>query len=269
MRYSGIQPHYFPRLHYFARITSADTFVIRDDAQFVRKHKYPDGRTGKSYQAHTPIKFTSGTHLLMVPIKHDGKKSIDRTEVQYRDDWVGEHLKTLEIFYRKSPNFKTIFPEIQAIITQKFKTLGQLNSATILWGLLRLMGFKKVAAHQLSLDFVLDNLEKQNIFRLKSIKKGSESKALKRLKNADPNDKIIALLKEVGATEDYCGGTGAAAYMDRDLFEKHGIKITVQDWKCREYHQLFTKQHDFIPNMSIIDLFMNVSQDEAVSIIKG
>ena len=85
----------------------------------------------------------------------------------------------------------------------------------------------------------------------------------------NPNEKIIALCKEVGATEDYCGGTGATAYMDSELYKKNGIKITVQDWKCREYPQLFTKQQDFIPNLSIIDLLMNVSTEEAVKVIKG
>ena len=60
-----------------------------------------------------------------------------------------------------------------------------------------------------------------------------------------------------------------AAYMDRSLFEQHGIKITVQDWKCKEYPQLYKKQQGFIPNLSIIDLLMNVSVDEAVKIIKG
>ncbi len=269
MRYTGIQPHYFPRLHYFARILSADTFVIRDDVQFVRKHKYPGGKTGKSYQAHTPIKHAGGIHLLMTPIQHNGKKSIDKTEVQYNNGWVETHSKTIEIFYRKSPNFSKIFPEIQVILKNKYRTVADLNIATILWGLLRLIGFEKVNVDQLSFDFVPTKLKKQNIFRLKSIRKASESKSLKRPQNADPNEKIIALIKEAGANEDYCGGTGVAAYMDKDLFEKHGIKITIQDWKCREYSQLYKKQQGFIPNLSIIDLLMNVSTDEAVKIIKG
>lgn len=269
MRYTGIQPHYFPRLHYFARILSTDIFVIRDDVQFVRKHKYPDGKTGKSYQAHTPIKHVQGVHLLMTPIQHNGQKPINKTEVQYGLEWIDNHLKTIEIFYRKSPNFSRIFAEIQVILNKKYKTLAALNTATILWGFLRLIGFKKVSVDELTFDFVLARLEKQNIFRLKSIQKASESKALRELKNANPNEKIIALIKEVGADEDYCGGTGVAAYMDKKLFEQHGIKITVQDWKCREYPQLFTKQQGFIPNLSIIDLFMNAAHQQAISIIKG
>ena len=83
MRYSGIQPQYFPRLHYFARILNADIFVSRDDAQFLRKHKYPDGKTDKSYQAHTPIKTPSGIYLLNVPTKHEGFIPIYKTAISY------------------------------------------------------------------------------------------------------------------------------------------------------------------------------------------
>jgi len=269
MRYTGIQPHYFPRLHYFARILATDTFVIRDDVQFVRKHKYPDGKTGKSYQAHTPIKHASGIHLLIIPIQHDGQKPINKTEVQYSFEWVEDHLKTIENFYRRAPNFSKIFPEIQAILEEKYKTVAELNTATILWGLLKLAGLKKASADMLSIDFVLQKIKKQNMFRLQSIQKASESKSLAKFKNANPNKKIIALIKEVGANEDYCGGTGVAAYMDMKLFEKHGIKITIQDWKCKKYPQLYNKQQGFIPNLSIIDLLMNVSHRQAVSIIKG
>jgi len=268
MRYSGIQPHYFPRLHYFARILAADTFVIRDDVQFVRKHKYPDGKTGKSYQAHTPIKHASGIHLLMVPIQHNGQKPINKTEIQYSSEWIENHLKTIENFYRRAPNFSKIFPEIRAILIKEYKTVAELNTATILWVLLKLVGFKKISGDELFIDFVLQKIKKQNIFRLQSIKKASESKVLQKLQNPTPNEKIITLIKEVGANEDYCGGTGVAAYMDKGLFVQHGIKITLQDWKCREYPQLYTKQQGFIPNLSIIDLLMNVSTNEAIKIIK-
>ena len=269
MRYTGIQPHYFPRLHYFARIVATDTFVIRDDVQFVRKHKYPDGKTGKSYQAHTPIKHALGIHLLMIPIQHNGKKPINKTEIQYSFEWIEDHLKTIENFYRRAPNFSKIFPEIQVILKEKYKTVAELNITTILWGLLKLAGLKKVSVDMLSIDFVLQKIKKQNIFRLQSIKKASESKSLEKFKNANPNEKIIALIKGVGANEDYCGGTGMAAYMDKNLFDKHGIKITVQDWKCKEYPQLYKKQQGFIPNLSIIDLLMNVSTRQAITIIKG
>ena len=202
IRYSGLQPQYFPRLHYFARILDADVFVFRDDAQFVRKHKYPNGSTDKSYQAHTPIKQATGRQFLTVMTKHEGFMPLAKTKISYDQKWADDHLKTL------------IY------------------------------------------DIILP----------KEIKKASESKALKN-NNPSANEKIIALCKEVGAGEDYCGGTGAAAYMDDNLFSKNGINVVVQDWKCEEYLQQFNKKQGFIPDLSILDLLFNVSVDDARKIL--
>ena len=269
MRYSGIQPQYFPRLHYFARILNADIFISRDDAQFIRKHKYPDGKTGKSYQAHTPIKQAFGTQLLMIPTKHDGFKPINETAPAYKLDWQKDHLKTMEIAYGKALYFDSIFPEVASLLKIHYQSIGELSTATILWGILRLLGKTDISREDLSIAYVIDALGKQSYFRLRNIKQASKSKTISENKNLSANEKIVFLCKEYGANEDYCGGTGVAAYVDHTLLEKSGIKITVQDWICKSYPQLFIKQQGFIPNLSIIDLLMNVSPEEAVSIIKG
>lgn len=268
-RYSGIQPQYFPRLHYFARILNTDYFVIRDDVQFVRKHKYPNGKTDKSYQAHTPIKQASSTQFLMVPTMHVGIFPLSKTRISYNENWTENHLKTLQIIYRKAPNFQKLYPEIEELLNTKYKHLAQLNIATVLWGILHFLGKAKVSKDKLSIPFVNNELKKQKAFRLKNIKKASQSKIFASNNKLTANEKIIALCKKLGTNEDYCGGTGVAAYIDKKLFENNGIKITVQNWKCKEYPQLFYKQQGFIPNLSIIDLLMNVSQNEAVKIISG
>lgn len=268
MRYTGIQPQYFPRLHYFARILQADVFVIRDDVQFVRKHKYPDGKIGKSYQAHTPIKHAIGTHFIMVPTKHDGLHPIASTPISYGFNWTENHIKTLQLIYAKSLNFSHLFPEITEILYTHYTYLAQLNVATILWGILHLLGKQQVTKDHLSIPYVVSKLKKQNVFRLHDIQLASQMEASTN-NNVAKTEKIIALCRKVGANEDYCGETAVKAYMNQEIFKKHGIKITVQDWTCREYPQLFTKQQGFIPNLSIIDLLMNVPLDQAVTIIRG
>ena len=54
----------------------------------------------------------------------------------------------------------------------------------------------------------------------------------------------------------------------KDDGRKNGIKITVQDWHCPPYPQQFNKL-GFIPDLSIIDLFMNVSPQNAAKILLG
>lgn len=267
MRYSGIQPQYFPRLHYFARILNSDIFVSRDDCQFLRKHKYPDGSTGKSYQAHTPIKTANGQFLLNVPSEHDGFKSISKTKVSNDSLWREDHLKAVKLSYIKTPYFKTVFPQLEIILNSEFKTIGELNLATIIWAISYLLEKNTDKAEDLNLDRINNFLEHQDKFRLKKIKRSMDMKSvhdLNKFENFTPNEKIITLIKEAGADEDFCGGTGVAAYLDHIQFDKNGIKVTVQNWKCKDYPQLFSKRQSFIPNLSIIDLLMNVSIEEAL-----
>ena len=265
-RYSGIQPQYFPRLHYFARIFNTDIYAIRDDAQFVRKHKYPDGRVDKSYQAHSPVKQSFGRFLLAIPVHHEGFLPLAITKIGQNTDWAENHLKTFKVAYSKAPLFSEIYPELEKILGASYKSLADLNITTTLWGILRILGNKKISLDMLSIDTVIEKLKKEKSIRLKQIKRTSQSKCLK-----DPtlrtNEKIVALCKEYGANEDYCGGTGAQAYVDHSLFEKNGISIKVQDWKCKEYPQLFSKHHGFIANLSILDLLFNVSAPQARSLL--
>lgn len=265
IRYSGIQPQYFPRLHYFARILNADIFAIRDEAQFVRKHKYPDGKNDKSYQAHTPIKQSFGAQLLTIPTQHEGFIPINETKISYDQDWAEEHLKTLRIAYAHALFFKSVYPDIENLLSKRYENLADLNIATILWGILKLLGEKNVTTKMLTIPNVIKKLKSKNK-RLAEIKKGSESNSLKN-KKLQRNEKIVALIKEFGANEDYCGGTAMSAYVDHNIFAENRIEIIVQDWKARAYPQQFEKQQGFLFNLSIIDLLMNVAPNDALSIL--
>ncbi|HSW85807.1 MAG TPA: WbqC family protein [Candidatus Saccharimonadales bacterium] len=248
IRYTGTQPQYFPRLHYFNRILNADVFMLRDDAQYVRKHKYPGGYNGPSYQSHTPIKAANGIQLLQIPTKHDNHSSIAETQLNNNTDWPELHLKTIRLAYGKAPFFTTIYPQLENLLTKKYVSLADLNISTISWALsqLNMQGTKA---------------------RLKNITQGSQSQYIKLNQKASATEKILGLCQEVAATEYYCGGTAVDAYLDRALLEKNGIKVIIQDWACPEYKQRFMKQHGWLPNLSIIDLLMNVDPGAVRSIL--
>jgi len=269
MRYTGIQPQYFPRLHYFARIMATDLFMIRDDCQFVGRHKYPDNTRGPSYQAHSPVKFSQGDYMLTVPVRHEGFTEILNTNINYQEKWTGSHIGILQSSYGKSANFQLLFPQIRSVLKEKHESLSSLNTKTILWGILHLLGEESITPDKLNITYVNEKLVKPHSFRLKQIKLASSLKSYKKFKSMSANEKILAVMEEVGATEDYCGGTAMAAYVDETLFDRRKIKITVQDWKCQKYQQQFDKKVEFIPNLSIIDLLMNVPREEAVKIING
>lgn len=266
IRYTGIQPQYFPRLHYFARALQTDIFVFRDDVQFVRKHKYPDGKTGKSYQAHSPIKQPSGLYFLHVPLKHNGVETIAETKISYENDWIENQLKSIENCYKKALNFTLIFTQIKKLLERNYSSLAELNIATFIWGISYLLRDESIKNPITTIDHLNELVKKSKRVRLKKIKRASQSQALKKNVFSDPNEKILALCKEAGANEDFCGATGVNAYMDESLFEKNGIKIHIQNWECTPYRQQFSKQ-EFIADLSIIDLLMNVSKEKSIQML--
>lgn len=268
MRYTGIQPQYFPRLHYFARFLNADIFMIRDECQFVIKHKYPDNSTGPSFQVHTPIKISTGSFLLNTPVRHSGRQPISEIILSYEQSWIEQHLKTLEFAYKKAPNFSIVFHEIEQILKAKYSNLVELSSVTIYWAVLRLLGEKQVNINALSLEYMNQVLRAQTTFRLKSIQRSSLLNVVSDSDSLTANEKIVAICKAIGASEDYCGGTSISAYLDHKVFEKNNINVVVQNWKCQQYRQMF-QNIGFIGNLSIIDLLMNTNLEESIKIMNG
>lgn len=268
MRYTGIQPQYFPRLHYFARILNADVFVLRDDCQFVRKHKYPDGKIGTSYQAHTPIKQTKGPHLLAVPTTQDTLVSIAKTPISYQNKWAQNHWVTIKYIYKSASFYGALFPQIQTLISQPYTYLGELSTRSLLWAILILLGEETPPQEHLTLAYVNTKLQQQTHFRLKKIYNATDLSCAKTFDTLHANEKILAIIKELGATEDYCGGTAMAAYMDEDIFQKAQITVTVQNWQCPAYTQQF-HSHPFTPNLSIIDLLLNESLETCRNVLSS
>lgn len=267
MRLSDIQPQYFPRLHYFARMLAADVFVLRDEVQFVRKHKYPDGVTGVSYQAHTPVKAPAGAQLLGVPVTADGRKPIWQVRVCHDQPWARKHVRTIESLYASAPNLRRILPEIDWLLQCRFATIADLDIATTCWALGHVLGQPLRIPDHLSLDRVNQMLAAQRWFRLRRIVRASEHAA----PGPDPSsasERTLALCRRLGADEYVGGNTAVRAYLDTALLQRHGIEVRVQSWQCPAYPQRHGDGDGFVPDLSIIDLLMNAPAEAWASLLR-
>lgn len=259
MRLAGYQPQFFPRLHYINRVLDSDIFEVSDYVQFVKKHAFPmrDGsmKRGVSYQAHTPIKLSNGEFLLVVPTRDD-ILPINKTKIVYNHNWQEKMLKSLEIAYRKSPNFTKFFPELDEIINENYDNLADFTMKTTLWGIARTVTDDQIDFKTFDCRTAEDLLQKAgNPFRLKTIFLASES-PVKAPEKGKTNEWLVKLCKYAKANEYIYGGTSHSAYMDLEKLEKEGIKSVLQNWNCKEYPQQYMKI-GFLPNLSIIDLIMN------------
>ena len=268
MRLSDIQPQYFPRLHYIARVLESVIFVIRDDVQFVRNHKYPDGKRGVSYQAHTPIKCSSGVELLSVSIKKGGLLAINKTGISYDQPWMRKHINIIKNNYHGSLNSALLIPEIESLLEEQYANIAELNIATTCWILSHLLGVERVTQECLSLDFINELIKEKRISRLQRIELGSNCVDTSLESVSIASERIVELCKKFNADQYYGGGTALRAYMDTELFERNSINVTIQEWDCPIYQQQYTLQAGFIANLSTIDFLMNVPLGDALSLLK-
>lgn len=270
MRLVSYQPHYFPRLHYFARILDADIFAVADYVQFVRKHAYhlADGTApiGPSYQAHTPIKTEGGPLLIDIPTKHDGRQSILETRLAFAKpkDRL-RNFRLVQVHYRMAPRFLELMPILEALYKRPHGTVAEINLDSILTMLGVVLEIEEAKSGALCREAVESALASSD-FRLRRIVPFSTTSLSPSDKDAgrDANDWLVDACKAFGADEYYFGGTGAGAYMDFGKYEAAGIRLIQQDWKVAPYPQL---HGEFVPNLSIIDLLMNVGPAEARAIL--
>lgn len=268
MRATIYQPQYFPRLHYFNRILSSDTFVILDSSQYTKSlvHVGNGRERHKSYQSDTPIKLSSGLHLLTIPVKHEGLLPISKTRIDYMRRWVPQHLATLRTAYGKTTHFDRYFPELKSIYAQDFRTLSDLNIRTICWALSRLIGFE-LDVLECTIEKVNHLLAPQTRVRLKRMLTDQDTGVLRPEGLGKGTEWTAAILKILGATEYLHGGTAQAGYMEHRVYEQAGVNPILQDWHCREYPQQFTEKIGFLPNLSILDLLFNAEPETARDIL--
>ncbi|MCU7843913.1 MAG: WbqC family protein [Candidatus Thiodiazotropha sp. (ex Monitilora ramsayi)] len=267
MLLSDIQPQYFPRLHFFARMLASDHFVIRDDVQFVKNHKFPDGSRGVSHQVHTPILTHSGTQLLTVFVKKGGMLPINQTLISYDQPWPIKHLNQLKPNYAKSPELLTVYGEIESLLKREYETVSDLNIATICWALCHLMKIETNDPECLTLEYINTHLEDINIGKLKRITLGSSIKYGDDDEGMTASEKIVDLCNRYGATGYLAGNTAFESYLDQRAFHDSNIKVQVQNWSCQPYKQNKKANEEFIPNLSILDLIMNCSSERALEIL--
>jgi|TARA_Y100000294_G_scaffold33620_1_gene29036 hypothetical protein len=218
------QPNYVPWLGYFFKIANTEIFIFLNDAEFSKN----------SYINRNRIKTQRGAHWLTVPVNANSTSSINEVRIANMI-WNKKHVKTLKSAYGKAPFFQTVFPWFEDLLTTaQFDFLSELNIHII----------KKICN---KMEFV-PRFKISSDYNVKSKR----------------DDRLIALVKEVGGTH-YLSGYGGAKYQDPKKFEKNGIDIKYYNYQPPVYAQLWGA---FTPNLSILDLLFNIGFESTSSLLK-
>ncbi len=212
------QPNYLPYLGFFNKMEQSDIFVIYDDAQFNKE----------DFQHRNKIRIYHGWKYLTVPVE---KKRIPIIDVRIRNEfmikgttWQEAHLKEIRDNYKNTPYYASYEDHLEAIYTDKYDKLIDLNMGII--------NFLKNAF----------NIKTKIVF---ASKLGFTSTSTERL---------VDITEALGG-DVYLSGPAGRDYLNVSLFEGRGINVKFQDFKHPAYRQRY---HGFIPNMSAIDALFNM-----------
>jgi hypothetical protein len=216
MKVAILQSNYLPWKGYFDIIHDVDLFIFYDDVQY----------TKNDWRNRNRIKTPKGSKWLTIPTGTDLNRSI--CDVRIPDGtWSASHWKLISENYKACPHFDSLAPFLHTIyMDRQWATLSELN-------------------HHLIRSIATDLLDIKTSF--------SDSRKFS-LKGRG-QDRVVELLKSVGATE-YLSGPAGKAYLEPERFAAEGIKLTWKDYSgYPSYPQLFPP---FDHNVSVIDLLLNI-----------
>jgi len=213
---------YFPWCGFLDLVRLSDTFVHYDDVQLSR-----------GFYNRVQVKTPGGTSFITVPIKDRHQKQlINKSYIDYGQDWIGSHRAILINSYRKTNFLDDAISVFDDVHKNKYEVLSELGRATVK-SLLRYFGLDQ--------GIVFGDSVNLNALGVSS-------------------ERLLNITKSVGGGV-YLTGHGALNYLDHDLFERNGVEVRYMHYSIEEYPQL----HDeFTPYVTALDaiahLGPNVSQ---------
>jgi hypothetical protein len=210
------QPMFFPWVGMFEQIRLADVYVHYPDVQFSKG----------SFVNRVQIKTPTGIKWLTVPLQNVSLgMTIEEICINNQKDWRNQHMELLKQSYSRTPFFSEMLQLVEQVYSRDHVTIGQLSEHSLAvvvayFGLGQNRRFLPVGELDVS---------------------GSSSQ------------RVLDIVKKLEGT-DYITGLGALKYLDHELFDAAGIKVSYMNYNKTPYPQ----QHgDFTPYVSILDLIAN------------
>ena len=154
---------------------------------------------------------------------------IKDVRIDWSKPWAKHHLKSLRFAYNKSPYFKEYLPILESFYERRDEFLADFTIETSI-RLARELGFTST-----------------RFMRSSEIPDTQGRKT----------DRIIHILKQVGATHYICG-PAASSYMEPEKFDSVGVTFEYMEYQYPEYQQLYPP---YDPYVSILDLMLMMGKD--------
>lgn len=223
MKLAIMQPYLFPYIGYFQLLNWADTFVIYDDVQFIKR----------GWINRNNLLISNKKNLFCLSVKHDSQflNICDRVfDVSKYEREKIKLLKSIHQSYHKAPFFEEVFDIVKDIFECKSTSIVDFVEFS-LKEIMKYLDISTTIVRSSTLDF-----DKQ----LKS------------------QDRILSICRLLG-TDHYVNPIGGRELYSKDKFKTNNIDISFIKTSDIQYKQ-FTDE--FVPFLSIIDVMMFNSKKE-------
>ena len=222
MKIAIMQPYFFPYIGYFQLLSLVDHFVVYDNIEFTKKGWIHRNR----------ILVDGHDVYISLPLKSDSD-FLDVRDRRLADIWMKERktlLNRVANAYRRAPNFDVVYSLFEkCILVNETNLFGFLYHSLVLINDYLQITTPLTVSSTLSIDH--------------------ELKAGK---------KVLAICKTMHAT-DYVNPIGGLRLYDKADFKKEGVDLYLLQSPGFVYRQF---GHDFVPNLSILDVMMFNSIEE-------
>ncbi|MCB2296297.1 WbqC family protein [Clostridium tagluense] len=222
MRVGIMQPYIFPYIGYFQMINTVDKYVIYDDVQFIKG----------GWINRNKVLINGKASMITLKTKKDDFK-LNINEISLVDNYEYEKnkvLKSIELAYSRAPYFSNTIGIIRDILNYKEKNLSKFIENSIV----EICSFLDI-----NTELIISS----------QIKKDTSLKA---------EEKVIHINKILGS-DTYINVIAGMELYSKDKFKEQGIDLFFIKMKEVKYKQF---NHDFIPNLSIIDVLMFNPKEE-------
>ena len=218
------QPNFLPWLGFFHKWCTADTLIVLDQVQLVRR----------TYLTRVDILERGEKGTIHIPVTHTGDQALttDKARIDTSQWKPGKLMTRLQHAYGRAPFWSKLSEELSEHLHAPHTHLLHLNLALLKWVGIELLGLE------------------ENSLVLQSTCKGTGQKS----------QLMATLTQSVGGTRYLSGGheptgnqgqvVGAAAYNDPRIFEEMSLELTYQNFTPRPYPQ---SGSSFIPGLSVLD----------------
>lgn len=108
---------YLPPISWFSE------FLNQEEIVFELFENFPK----QTYRSRCNIFGANGKLALIIPIHHNGSRTLKDIEISYAEDWQKLHWKSIKIAYQSSPYFEYYESKLEKIFSFKPKTLVEFN----------------------------------------------------------------------------------------------------------------------------------------------